>query len=431
MPSQSIAAAIEQGRMFGIIIADLLTPTAATSAAKAAAGAGAIKAAAATRAAEAAAAPTPAERPLLSERPALRTALRELSRLSSTAHITKGTAWALGTSKALAGADRPLDCPARTADTASPAGPTDAADTAGPPYPADTSNTTSSAGSAYPADTSNTASPAGPTDAADTAGPPYPADTSNTTSSAGSAYPADTSNTANSTGPAHTTDTANPAGSAYPANTADAGRGLHDATWYRHLRTAGQSDGAAGCAREVCRPVAREVCLESVRRDLPAVHIDVVPTVDVYVGVTPAPRGSRPTPQPADHRGTGSESKPGGQCGTKIIAGRWSSVIRRIGRIGPIAINRCGIVARHIDGIGLGRLDDYHLLLRPGLAAGRWGATASLDCHFLCADDLLRRGFQMAASLRPLTKALYRGEHVGLLCRERVAELLQPRQVVV
>jgi hypothetical protein len=78
--------------MFGIIIADLLTPTAA----KAATGAGATKAAAATCAAEAAAGPTPAERPLLSERPALRAALRELSRLASTAHITKGTAWALG-----------------------------------------------------------------------------------------------------------------------------------------------------------------------------------------------------------------------------------------------------------------------------------------------------------------------------------------------
>jgi hypothetical protein len=44
---------------------------------------------------------------------------------------------------------------------------------------------------------------------------------------------------------------------------------------------------------------------------------------------------------------------------------------------------------------------------------------------------LLHRRFQVAAGLRPLTEALDRGEHVGLLGRERVAELLQPRQVVV
>jgi hypothetical protein len=67
--------------VFGIIIRDLLTSTAATSAAKAAA----------ATAAEAAAAATAAERPLLSERPALRAALRELPSLASTAHIAKGT----------------------------------------------------------------------------------------------------------------------------------------------------------------------------------------------------------------------------------------------------------------------------------------------------------------------------------------------------
>jgi hypothetical protein len=44
---------------------------------------------------------------------------------------------------------------------------------------------------------------------------------------------------------------------------------------------------------------------------------------------------------------------------------------------------------------------------------------------------LLRRRFQVAAGLRPLTKALDSREHVGLLCRERVAELLKPSQVVV
>ena len=87
--------------MFGIIIADLLTPTAATAAAgataaKTAASASAREAAATTRAAEATAAACAAERPLLSERPALRAALRELSSLAPTAHIAKGTAWALG-----------------------------------------------------------------------------------------------------------------------------------------------------------------------------------------------------------------------------------------------------------------------------------------------------------------------------------------------
>ena len=292
--------------MFGIIIGDLLTPTAATSAAASAAKA------AATCAAEAAA-PTAAERPLLrerpllSERPALRAALRELSRLASTAHIAKGTAWALSAGETLAATGRPLGRPAHTADTSNPAGTTGAcpghpASSAGPAYPADTSNTASPAGPAYPADTSYAASPAGPA---------YPADTSYAASPAGPANPAGTSYAANPAGPAYPADTSD---AANPANTADAGRGLHGATRHRHLRTAGQSDGAVGGAREVCRPVASEICLEPVRRDLPAVHADVVPAVDVYVGITAAPRGSCPAPQAADHRRTGSESKPGSQC---------------------------------------------------------------------------------------------------------------------
>jgi len=131
---------------------------------------------------------------LLSERPALRAALRELLSLASTAHITKGTTWALGAGETLAATGRPLGRPARTANSSHPAG---------------TSNTANSTGSAYPTDTPNTASPAGSTDAT------------------------------------------------------DAGRGPHGATRHRHLRTAGQSDGAVGCAREVC-PVAGEVCLEPV-----------------------------------------------------------------------------------------------------------------------------------------------------------------------
>ena len=73
----------------------------------------------------------------------------------------------------------------------------------------------------------------------------------------------------------------------------------------------------------------------------------------------------------------------------------------------------------------MGRLDDDHLLLGPALAAARWCATAArLDCHGLRADDLLRRRLQVAAGLSPLAKALDRGEYVGLLGRERVAELL-------
>ena len=73
----------------------------------------------------------------------------------------------------------------------------------------------------------------------------------------------------------------------------------------------------------------------------------------------------------------------------------------------------------------MGRLDDDHLLLGPGLAAARWCATATrLDYHGLRADDLLRRRLQVAAGLSPLAKALDRGEYVGLLGRERVAELL-------
>ena len=142
--------------MFGIIIADLLTPTAATAAAGATAAktaaASAREAAATTRAAEATAATCTAKRPLLSKRPALRAALRELSSLAPTAHITKGAGWTLA-GEALA----------RTTDTSShPAGPTGAcsghpASSAGPACAADTPYAASSTGSARAADTSNTA----------------------------------------------------------------------------------------------------------------------------------------------------------------------------------------------------------------------------------------------------------------------------------
>jgi hypothetical protein len=88
---------------------------------------------------------------LLSERPALRAALRELPSLASTAHITKGTTWALGPGETLAAISRPLGRPAHTANSFHPAGPTGAY----PGHPA------SPAGPAYPTDTPNTASPPG------------------------------------------------------------------------------------------------------------------------------------------------------------------------------------------------------------------------------------------------------------------------------
>jgi hypothetical protein len=197
---------------------------------------------------------------LLSERPALRAALCELSSLASTAHITKGTAWTLGAGETLAATGRPLRRPVRTADTSHPARLTRACtghttNTARPARGADTSNPTNTAGPARAADTSN------PTN---TAGPAHAADTSDPANTAGPAHAADTPNTASSTGPAHTPNTAYPAGPAYPADTPYAGRWLHGATRHRHLRTARQSDRAVGSAREVCRPVAREVCLEPV-----------------------------------------------------------------------------------------------------------------------------------------------------------------------
>jgi len=42
----------------------------------------------------------------------------------------------------------------------------------------------------------------------------------------------------------------------------------------------------------------------------------------------------------------------------------------------------------------------------------------------VCVLTMLRRRLQVAAGLSPLAKALDRGEYVGLLGRERVAELL-------
>jgi hypothetical protein len=54
-----------------------------------------------------------------------------------------------------------------------------------------------------------------------------------------------------------------------------------------------------------------------------------------------------------------------------------------------------------------------------------------LDRHLLRAHDLLGRRLQLVVSLRQAAKALHRGEHVRLLRRERITELLQPGQIAV
>ena len=112
---------------------------------------------------------------------------------------------------------------------------------------------------------------------------------------------------------------------------------------------------------------------------------------------------------PAAERPAGAEGKPGrDQAGADVAGSR--PVVRRIGRIGPSAVDHGGIVVRHVDGVGGGRLDHDHLL-----------ATLLLD-----RDRLLLGRRQLVVGLRLRAQPLDRVHDVRLLRQHRVAELLRP-----
>ena len=85
------------------------------------------------------------------------------------------------------------------------------------------------------------------------------------------------------------------------------------------------------------------------------------------------------------------------------------------------------IIARHVDSVRLRRFNNDDLLLRGRLAAAR----GCLDRDLLRAHHLLGRRLQFVVRLCQSAKALHSGEHVGLLRRKRITELLQPRQIAV
>jgi len=94
--------------------------------------------------------------------------------------------------------------------------------------------------------------------------------------------------------------------------------------------------------------------------------------------------------------------------------GRIPEVIGWIVRVGPGSVNRRRIVVRHVDRIGIGRLDDDHLL-------------AFLRLN---ADLLLLGGDQLFAVVRFGAKALDRVHHIRLLREHGIAEILGPVELV-
>ena len=116
-------------------------------------------------------------------------------------------------------------------------------------------------------------------------------------------------------------------------------------------------------SRESGRPSVWTVRFPLARVDLLPGDVDIVVSIDVDVGVSATPAWARPTPQTTNHRSARRERHPGRQCGAEVITGRWRQIDRRVRRIGPRAIHRRRIVARHVNHVGVGGLDDDRLLL--------------------------------------------------------------------
>jgi len=112
------------------------------------------------------------------------------------------------------------------------------------------------------------------------------------------------------------------------------------------------------------------------------VDVDVVVMVDVDVDIPPSPVAA--TPQGVvDAADRNAPNEAGDERSTGIVVGRRRSVIRRVGRPPPRAVDCGRLVHRHIDLRGLRRLDHDHALAAFGLHA----------------DLLLVAGFEVAGFL--------------------------------
>jgi zinc-finger of transposase IS204/IS1001/IS1096/IS1165 len=95
----------------------------------------------------------------------------------------------------------------------------------------------------------------------------------------------------------------------------------------------------------VCDAVTvHNVVLPVVVADLGPVNVDVVEPVDVDVDVAASPAGARPTPERTDDRCPAREGHAGEQRAADLRA-NWRRIIdRRVGRVGPGAVDHRGVV---------------------------------------------------------------------------------------
>ena len=148
--------------------------------------------------------------------------------------------------------------------------------------------------------------------------------------------------------------------------------------------------------------VAIPVDVHDAREVLVAADIEVEPVV-MPVG---------PPPERHAHDDADAEGEEAAHDPSRRVV-----VVRRIGRIGPRAVDDQRIIGRHVDHAGLGRLDADDRCL-----PGRRG---------LQGDDLLRRGGERALGLGPRAETLDRLHQLLALPQGRVAQLLGPRKLLV
>jgi hypothetical protein len=156
---------------------------------------------------------------------------------------------------------------------------------------------------------------------------------------------------------------------------------------------------------------------------IPSVGVDVHAAVAAAPAAAPVGAGPAPQRRGSD-RNADAEHKPRHQPARIPVAGQRRIIDRRHICIRPRAVDLRGIVARDVDDVRIGRVDDDVLLARIG------GAGRRRRCR-LGAHDLLWRRLQRAGGLRPRPQALDRIEHLGRLVLHRVPELLGPFELLI
>jgi hypothetical protein len=203
--------------------------------------------------------------------------------------------------------------------------------------------------------------------------PTYTTNTTYATGLAHSTCAADTTYTAYSAGPAHSTYAANSADSAGSTDT------THTAGPAHSTHTTG--DGVA---------------------------IETIEVVDINIATAPAATPSRTTTPPRSHQHSSTEGKRGA-C--RVVAGR---IIHRRIWIHRFTVYRCRLIRRHVHNFWISWLDDNHALV----------------VNYLCFHSLLLRSVQSAFVLRLPAHPLNGIHHVALVCKEDVAEISSPLNVV-